>query len=68
MVNLIVKIGDKLYSSKVEPIMLVLSNEEKELIREMGIQRRFCSFPEGSDMNEVIKFMELSDEILELAE
>jgi len=43
---MIVKIGNKFTDSKDEPIMIILDNEEKALISEMGKQTKFVCFPE----------------------
>lgn len=53
-----VKIGDRIIDSQDEPIMLILSNEEKVLIAGMGEQTKFSSFPSGTSTEDVIDFME----------
>lgn len=41
-----VKIGRKIYSSEAQPIMMILTREEKRLIGNMReSDYRFCSFP-----------------------
>lgn len=53
-----VKIGDKVYDSLKQPIMLILSNEEKDLIRNMPESlRKFCSYPEGLTKEIIRDFM-----------
>lgn len=53
-----VKIGDKIIDSTYEPIIIVLSREEKDLISNMDEQDyHFCSFPESFDLEELLKFM-----------
>jgi hypothetical protein len=52
-----VKIGDKIYDSNSEPILVIFDEEEKDLIRNMGDQKKFCSFPHTADTNEILKFM-----------
>ena len=54
---MIVKIGDKLFYSDNEPIMVVLSNEEKNLISNMGCQHKFCSFPQRCTPDQMQEFM-----------
>ena len=39
-----VKVGDKIINSEDEPIMLILSEEEKVLIASMGAAKQFCSY------------------------
>jgi len=55
-----VKIKDKIYNSEKEPIMLILSDEDKKLINQMRpIDNKYCSYPYqwGQDMAK--KFMKL---------
>lgn len=40
-----VKIGNTFYDSGTEPIMIVLSTEDKENISKMGEATKYCSFP-----------------------
>jgi len=55
-----VKIGDAVYNSEEQPIMVVLSDEEKELIANMsGENHRFCSYPEKYSPEEIRLFMRL---------
>jgi len=53
-----VKIGDKIYDSNVEPIMLILDDIDKQRISWMGDQHKYCSYPDGTEVNKIIKFME----------
>jgi len=52
-----VKIGDKIINSEDEPIMLILSEEEKVLIANMGVAKQFCSYPDGMHIGDVQNFM-----------
>ena len=52
-----VKIGSIIHDSNDEPIMVILSEEEKKLVRNIGDQVRFCSFPHKLDASAVMKFM-----------
>ena len=52
-----VKIGNKTYDSNDEPIMLILEEEDKNNISNMGEQTKYCSFPEDIDTDTIIKFM-----------
>jgi hypothetical protein len=55
-----VKISATIIDSNDEPIMLILSDDEKELIGNMGSQSKFCSFPEGSKEKDIMTFMEIN--------
>lgn len=53
-----VKIGDVIYDSNEQPIALGLSDKDKQLITDMPVEgRRYCSFPENSEIPEIIKFV-----------
>jgi len=53
-----VKIGNKIYDSNDQPIMLILSPEEKALIRDMHPQAtKFCSAPDGLPAEVISMFM-----------
>ena len=53
-----VKIGTNWYDSDVQPIMVVLSAEEKNLIANMdGEANNFCAFPDGSAPEQIRAFM-----------
>ena len=54
---MIVKIRDIIINTEDEPALLVLSDQEKELISNMGPQKKFCSFPDEMTEEEVTKFM-----------
>lgn len=54
---MIVKIGEKLYDSTEEPIMLILSDDDKKYISQLGNQNRYCSFPNTSNVQEIENFM-----------
>ncbi len=55
---MIVKVGNTYYDSNDMPIMIILTDEEKKLISEMGKQRKFCSFPPTISEEKIVKFME----------
>ena len=54
-----VKIGHQIYDSEKQPIMLILTEEEKELIGDMGEQTKFCSFSSSSCIEDIKEFMEV---------
>lgn len=55
-----VKIGDKVYFSVDQPILVILSDDDKANISNMHPDSHlYCSFPDGTDIEEVKKFMDL---------
>jgi hypothetical protein len=57
-----VKVGDKIYDSATTPIMLVLEEQDKNLIRFMSPKdHKFCAFPKGLTEKEIKEFMKISD-------
>ena len=52
-----VKIGDTIYDSREEPIMLILSNKDKENISNMyKYATKFISFPNDKDLKDINKW------------
>lgn len=45
-----VKVGNRIYDGEKEPVMVILSEEEKKLIANMGSQKKFCVYPETEDL------------------
>jgi hypothetical protein len=57
---MIVKIGETFFDSEDMPIMVVLSDKDKENIANMPPDLfRYCSFPEGTDTDLVKQFMQI---------
>lgn len=55
-----VKIGDTVYDAEIEPIMLILTPQDKLNIRNMLPEATlFCSFPDNIDTQEIKKFMKI---------
>lgn len=55
-----VKIGTEVYDSEEQPIMIVLSDEDKNNITQMLPETtKFCSFPKDMKLNDIKKFMKL---------
>ena len=53
-----VKIGDKIYDSREEPILLILNEEDKRNLERMDTEAtKFLSFPDKMDLNEAKRFM-----------
>lgn len=54
-----VKIGSKTYDSTIEPIMIVLSEQDKKNIAIMlPSATKYCSFPSEMDFDKVEKWMD----------
>jgi hypothetical protein len=57
-----VKIGNRIIDSNEQPVMIILSNDEKEMIGNMaGQDLKFCCFPEDSSVEEIEQFMIYED-------
>jgi hypothetical protein len=55
-----VKIGDKIYDSTEEPILLILNEGDKRNLERMDPDAtKFLSFPDGMDLNEAKRFMKI---------
>jgi hypothetical protein len=55
-----VKVGEKIYDSEKEPIMLILSESDKENIYNMlPDAKKYCSFPDGTPVEYVKEFMKV---------
>lgn len=58
-----VKIGETIYDSESEPIMIILSSKEKKQISTMKKKDyKFCSYPDGMYVGLIHAFMEIEDE------
>jgi hypothetical protein len=59
-----VKIGEAIYDSEAEPIMLILSAEEKGHIANMAEwATKYCSAPENMNPKELERFMQVTPEM-----
>jgi len=55
-----VKIKDKIYDSNNEPIMIILSDEDKQNISNMLLEcTKYCSFPENMNEETIKDFMKI---------
>jgi len=55
-----VKIGDTVYDSEKQPIMVILSNDDKKNIENMLPEAtKYCSFPDGVDIQIIKDFMKV---------
>jgi len=53
-----VKVGDKVYSSEDQPIMVILSDKDKDNITNMLPEaHKYCEYPDDMDPKEVSKWM-----------
>lgn len=53
-----VKIGNKIFDSDEEPILLILSEDTKENIAAMDSSAtRYCEYPEGWDADAILEWM-----------
>ncbi len=53
-----VKIGNTIYDSKDQPIMVILSKQDKENINNMNEQaHKYCSYPDEIPKEQIIEFM-----------
>ena len=58
-----VKIGKKIYDSKEEPIMLILTDYNKKHISDMSPDNfKYCEYPENMSAEQAMTFMREYDE------
>lgn len=58
-----VKIGNKVYDSTKQPILIIFLGNEQELIGNMQQEdKKFCSFPEDSNIDDIKQFMNYENE------
>jgi hypothetical protein len=56
---MLIKIGNKYFSPDIEPIMIMLSPEDKANIAQMGpAEETYVCYPEHISEDEIKKFME----------
>jgi len=54
-----IKVGDKVYSSEAQPIMVILTDKDKQNIANMLPEcPNYCEYPDGMDGDEVLKWMD----------
>jgi hypothetical protein len=55
-----VKVGDKIYDSSVEPVMVILTDQDKENIANMLPEcQKYCGFPDTIPSEEIKEWMKL---------
>ncbi len=53
-----VKVGDKIYDGSTEPIMVILTDVDKENIHNMPIENhKYCQYPDSMSEEEAHEFM-----------
>ncbi len=53
-----VKVGDRTYDSEEESVMVILSEKDKQNIRDMlSDATKYCSFPESADTGQIARWM-----------
>lgn len=60
-----VKIKEFIYDSEEEPIVILLSEQDKKNISNMGDAIKYCSFPDSMDEEDVKAFMNWGNKELE---
>ena len=54
-----IKVGNKIYDGEKEPVMVILSKEDKYNINHMlKTATKYCSYPEGYDSDKIREWME----------
>lgn len=60
---MIVRAGDTVYDSEETPILLILTDEEKDKISNLDTEEyKFCVCPEYMSVNDVFSFMSCGEE------
>lgn len=58
-----VKVGDKIYDGEMEPVMVILSKEDRENINSMTPEaKKYCSYPDteewiNNDYEKIVNWM-----------
>lgn len=53
-----IEIGDTIYDSDTQPIMIILDENEKQLVSQMNTKHsKFCVYPENYSEEEIKKFI-----------
>lgn len=54
-----VKIGNKIYDAEDQPIMIIMSQSDKDNIKNMHTDKfKYITFPDGTDIAEIRKFID----------
>lgn len=58
-----VKVGDTVYSGNDQPIMVILTDKDKENIRNMeDTATKYCSFPSDMSVSDIMIWMETEED------
>jgi hypothetical protein len=58
-----VKIGDKIYDGANEPVMVILTPEDKKNIANMAEHAtKYCMYPDGTDVDWIFEWMDTRKE------
>lgn len=52
-----VKIGEQIFDSEVQPVMVILSEEDKKNIATMGDAAKYCGYPDDWAVEDIVDFM-----------
>lgn len=64
-----VKIGDQIFDSNIQPIMVVMEESEKTSISNMSKDNyKFCSYPENMSESKIKEFMKVDEEAVSKAQ
>lgn len=66
-----IKVGDQMFDGKEVPIMVILSDKDKENISNMAYDViKYCEFPDGMPVDDVKAFMEMdgTDELTNVSD
>lgn len=57
-----VKVGNKIYNGEIEPVMVILTEQDKLNIKNMLPHcTKYCMFPDSFDLEYINKFMKEND-------
>ncbi|KKL04225.1 hypothetical protein LCGC14_2618210 [marine sediment metagenome] len=59
-----IKVGDKVYDSSKEPVMVIFDQSDKESISNMApVATMYCAFPEGTTQKDATKWVKARIEL-----
>jgi len=57
-----VKVGEKIYDGEKEPVMVILTEQDKENIKNMVPEAtKYCMYPNTFSVDEIKEFMKLDE-------
>ena len=64
-----IKIGDQIFDSNDQPIMVIMESAEKELIGKMSKDNnKFCSYPKDMNESKIKEFMKIDEKAVSKAQ